>query len=186
MSQVSKDIIEIRFHGRGGQGAVIASEILAKAAIKEGMYASAFPSFGVERRGAPVSAFCRISSKPIWTHASIYEPDYVVILDQGLIRLTNVLQGMKSDGTAIINTSKSAEELGLPENTITFDATSAALKFGLGSQTSPIVNTAILGAFAKVCDVVPMNSILECIKQSVPAKREENAAAAEFAYGVVA
>ncbi|WP_400208431.1 2-oxoacid:acceptor oxidoreductase family protein [Candidatus Methanomassiliicoccus intestinalis] len=186
MSQVSKDNIEIRFHGRGGQGAVIASEILAKAAIQEGLYASAFPSFGVERRGAPVAAFCRISNKEIRTHASIYEPDYVIVLDQGLLGLTNVLQGMKKDGRAIINTSKNAAELGLPENTVTFDATSAALQFGLGSQTSPIVNTAILGVFARVCDAIPMSSILECIKKSVPAKREENAAAAEFAYGGVA
>ena len=105
MSQISRDTIEVRFHGRGGQGAVIASEILAKAAIREGLYASAFPSFGVERRGAPVSAFCRISDKEIRTHASIYEPDYVVVLDQGLIKLTNVLQGMKEDGTEIVNTS---------------------------------------------------------------------------------
>ncbi|TQS83528.1 pyruvate ferredoxin oxidoreductase [Candidatus Methanomassiliicoccus intestinalis] len=178
--------MEVRFHGRGGQGAVIASEILAKAAIREGLYASAFPSFGVERRGAPVSAFCRISDKEIRTHASIYEPDYVVVLDQGLIKLTNVLQGMKEDGTAIVNTSKTAAELGLPENTVTFDATSAALKFGLGSQTAPIVNTAILGAFARVCNAVSMSSIIDCIKSSVPAKREENAAAAEFAYGGVA
>ena len=93
---------------------------------------------------------------------------------------------MKKDGRAIINTSKNAAELGLPENTVTFDATSAALQFGLGSQTSPIVNTAILGVFARVCDAIPMSSILECIKKSVPAKREENAAAAEFAYGGVA
>jgi pyruvate synthase subunit porC len=186
LSQISRDTIEVRFHGRGGQGAVIASEILAKAAIREGLYASAFPSFGVERRGAPVSAFCRISDKEIRTHASIYEPDYVVVLDQGLIKLTNVLQGMKEDGTAIVNTSKTAAELGLPENTVTFDATSAALKFGLGSQTAPIVNTAILGAFARVCNAVSMSSIIDCIKSSVPAKREENAAAAEFAYGGVA
>lgn len=186
MSQVSRDNIEIRFHGRGGQGAVIASEILAKAAIREGKYASAFPSFGVERRGAPVSAFCRISDKQIRTHAGIYEPDYVVVLDQGLVNLTNVLQGMKTDGIALINSSKNAEDLGLPENTVTFDATSAAIKFGLGSQTSPIVNTAILGAFAKICNAVSMNSILECIKMSVPAKKEENAAAAEFAYGEIA
>jgi len=84
-------MIEIRFHGRGGQGAVVASELLARAAIMDGLMAAAFPSFGTERRGAPVLAFCRIDSKPIRIHAGIYEPDYVVVLDPKLISMVNVL-----------------------------------------------------------------------------------------------
>jgi 2-oxoacid:acceptor oxidoreductase gamma subunit (pyruvate/2-ketoisovalerate family) len=104
-------MIEVRFHGRGGQGAVVASEILAKAAVKEGMFASAFPFFGVERRGAPVMAFCRIDDRPIRIHAGIYDPDHVVILDQGLIKLVDVMQGHRKEGSVVVNTAKTLTEL---------------------------------------------------------------------------
>lgn len=177
-------MIEVRFHGRGGQGAVVASEILARAAVKEGMYASAFPFFGVERRGAPVMAFCRIDDRPIRIHAGVYEPDHVVILDQGLIKLVDVLQGHRPEGSIVVNTAKSLAELGLPldRRQILVDATTIALRRGLGSETAPIVNTAILGAFARACTSVSIDSILGSIRESVPAKREENVAAAEDAY----
>jgi 2-oxoacid:acceptor oxidoreductase gamma subunit (pyruvate/2-ketoisovalerate family) len=177
-------MIEVRFHGRGGQGAVIASEILAKAAVKEGKFASAFPFFGVERRGAPVMAFCRIDDRPIRTHAGVYNPDHVVILDQGLIKLVDVLQGHKKEGTVVVNTAKSIADVGLPmdHRLVLVDATSIALKRGLGSPTSPIVNTAILGAFARACTKVSIEAILESIRESVPSKRDENVAAAQDAY----
>jgi 2-oxoacid:acceptor oxidoreductase gamma subunit (pyruvate/2-ketoisovalerate family) len=177
-------MLEVRFHGRGGQGAVIASEILAKAAVKEGKYASAFPFFGVERRGAPVMAFCRIDDRPIRIHAGVYDPNHVVILDQGLIKLVDVLQGHQKDGSIVVNTAKTPAELGLPgdRRQILIDATSIALRRGLGSATAPIVNTAILGAFARACSVVSIDAILESIKESVPAKRDQNVAAAQDAY----
>lgn len=177
-------MIEVRFHGRGGQGAVIASEILAKAAVKEGMYASAFPFFGVERRGAPVMAFCRIDDRPIRIHAGIYDPDHVVILDQGLIKLVDVLQGHRKEGSVVVNTAKTLTELGLPldRRQVLVDATSIALRRGLGSETAPIVNTAILGAFARACTKISIDAILESIKESVPSKPQQNVAAAQDAY----
>jgi len=177
-------MLEVRFHGRGGQGAVVASEILARAAMKEGKYASAFPFFGVERRGAPVMAFCRIDDRPIRIHAGIYEPDHVVVLDHGLMRMVNVLEGQKEGGSLVVNTSLPLEELGLPSDrrTLLIDANTIALRRGLGSATAPIVNTAILGAFARACDIVSIDSILESIKESVPSKREQNVAAAQDAY----
>ncbi len=180
-------MLEIRFHGRGGQGAVVASEILARAAMKEGKHASAFPFFGVERRGAPVMAFCRIDDRPIRIHAGIYEPDHVVVLDHALMRLVNVLEGHKEGGSLVVNTSLPLKELSLPEGlrTVLIDATTIALRRGLGSATAPIVNTAILGAFAKACDIVSIDSILESIKESAPAKKEQNVAAAQDAYRAV-
>ena len=102
-------MIEIRFHGRGGQGAVTSAELLALAAIGEGKYAQAFPSFGPERRGAPVVAFCRISDQPIKIRANIYEPDIVVVLDASLLKIVNVAAGLKPKGI-IVTTSKDSPE----------------------------------------------------------------------------
>src|SRR4030066_1928203 len=102
-------MIEIRLHGRGGQGAVTSAELLALGAIKEGRYAQAFPSFGPERRGAPVVAFCRISDEDIKIRANIYEPDIVVVLDASLLKIVNVAAGLKSDGI-IVTTSKNSPE----------------------------------------------------------------------------
>ena len=165
-------MIEVRFHGRGGQGAVLASEILARAAIKEGLSASAFPFFGVERKGSPVTAFCRIDRRPIRLHTGIYEPDHVVVLDQALIRLTNVLSGLKGNGTVLVNSSRSPSELGLPTErpVATIDATSIALERRLGSQSAPIVNTAILGGLARQLDIVPIEAVLAAIRDMADRK----------------
>ena len=177
-------LIEIRFHGRGGQGAVLASEILARAAIMEGANASAFPFFGVERKGSPVTAFCRIDDRPIRLHTGIYEPDHVVVLDQALIQLTDVLTGLKDDGTVLVNSPHDPEDLGLSTDRKidTVDATSIALEHRLGSKSSPIVNTAILGGFARQCEFVPIKAILDSIRYMAPIKKEENAKAALEAY----
>ncbi|HHT74859.1 MAG: 2-oxoacid:acceptor oxidoreductase family protein [Methanomassiliicoccaceae archaeon] len=177
-------MIEIRFHGRGGQGAVLASEILARAAIMEGLSASAFPFFGVERKGSPVTAFCRIDRRPIRLHTGIYEPDHVVVLDQALIRLTDVLSGLKEDGTVLVNSPHKAEELGLPTDRrlATVDATSIALTHHLGSPSAPIVNTAILGGLARQCDIIPIDAVLDAIRYMAPARKEENAQAALETY----
>ena len=104
-------MIEIRFHGRGGQGAVTSAELLALAAIEEGKYAQAFPSFGPERRGAPVLAFCRIGDEPIKIRANIYEPDIVVVLDASLLKIVNVAAGLKPDGILVTTTNDSAEKV---------------------------------------------------------------------------
>ncbi len=178
-------MIEIRFHGRGGQGSVIASKILAKAFFMEGKYVSAFPYFGVERRGAPVTAFTRVDERPIRAKYQIYEPDYVIVLDPSLLKAVDVLKGLKKDGWVLINTIKTPDEIKKELNhdkIATVDATSIAIKHHLGSQAAPIVNTAILGAFSKVSGLVKIETVMNAIRESAPAKQEENALAAKDAY----
>ena len=184
---------EVRFHGRGGQGAVTAANILAIAAFKEKKYTQSFPMFGTERRGAPVAAFVRIDEKPIRIRSQIYEPDVVVVLEPGLVEVVNVSEGLKTSGLIVVNVrenpEKIAKRLGVENSGIaTCDATELAVEFGLGSRTSPIVNTAILGAYAKatenfdIPEKISLNSILNAIKEGVPTKPEENAKAAKKAY----
>lgn len=175
-------MIEIRFHGRGGQGAVTAANILADACFKEGKDVQSFPFFGVERRGAPVTAFTRIDDKEIRIKYQIYEPDFVVVLDHGLIKTVNVLEGLKENGAVLINTNKKPDEVKMKAKVMTVDAKSIALKYKLGTRVAPIINTAILGAFAKASGVVKIDSVVESIKEKAPAKKEENANAAKEAY----
>src|SRR4030042_4139863 len=153
-------MIEIRFHGRGGQGAVTSAEMLALAAIGEGKYAQAFPSFGPERRGAPVVAFCRIDDKPIKIRANIYEPDLVVVLDASLLKIVNVAAGLKPNGILITNTieapEKVKEDLKLKNRLAAVDATKIALEvLGL-----PITNTTMLGSLIKAWEVVKRDSFV--------------------------
>lgn len=142
-------MVEIRFHGRGGQGAVTSAEILAQAAILDGKYAQAFPSFGAERRGAPVLAFTRISNEPIRIRIGIYNPDIVVVLDSTLIQTEPVFSGLKDNGVVVINTKKSPEEIReefkFKGKIVTVDATKIAME-ELGV---PITNIAILGALCR-------------------------------------
>ncbi len=176
-------MIEIRFHGRGGQGAVTGANILAIAASKEGKDVQAFPYFGVERRGAPVTAFTKIDDKPVRIKSQIYEPDFVVVLDASLVKAVNVTQGLKNGGIVLINADKKPGEIkGIEGRIATVDATTIAIKYGLGSKEAPIVNTAILGAFAKASGIVKLESIILSIMESAPAKKEENAKAAKEAY----
>ncbi len=187
-------MIEIRFHGRGGQGAVVASDILADTAFRGGKYVQAFPMFGVERRGAPVTAFTRIDDKPIRIKFFIYNPDYVVVLDPTLVGQVDVTAGCgvsssykeQKEGKAMIlvNTAMQPSEVELkgPFKIATVDATSIAVEHGLGSRLAPIVNTAILGAFAKATGEITLDLLLDAIREGVPAKHEENAQAAKDAY----
>ncbi|MEM2868882.1 MAG: 2-oxoacid:acceptor oxidoreductase family protein [Thermoplasmata archaeon] len=173
-------MLEIRFHGRGGQGAVVASTILATALFEEGKNVQAFPYFGVERRGAPVTAFLRVDDKPIRIRSEITDPDAVVVLDTFLMKYVNVIQGLKPQGKILINSPKppSAFRDGIKQTVATVDATGIALKHRLGSRTSPIVNTAILGGMVRFLGIVRMDSVVKAIKATVPLKPEENAAAA--------
>lgn len=184
-------MIEVRFHGRGGQGAVIASNILAEAGFLEGKEISAFPFFGVERRGAPVTAYTRMADHPIRIKSGIYEPDYVIVLDPTLVKAVNVAEGLKPGGIVLVNTKETpaslSEELDLGEDrkVATVDATGIAIKHRLGSKAAPIVNSSVLGAFAKVSGLIRIESLVTSIKHNVPVKLEENAAAAQEAYGQV-
>ncbi len=184
-------MIEVRFHGRGGQGAVIASNILAEAGFLEGKEVAAFPFFGVERRGAPVTAYTRIAEQKIRIKSGIYEPDFVIVLDPSLLKAVNVADGLKPGGLVLINSKiapdKLRVELGLAEDKklATVNATEIAIKHRLGSKAAPIVNSALLGAFAKASGVVEIGSLIQGVKKLVPIKIDENAAAAQEAYDSV-
>jgi 2-oxoacid:acceptor oxidoreductase gamma subunit (pyruvate/2-ketoisovalerate family) len=175
---------EIRIHGRGGQGSVTAAELLAHAAFIEGKWVQAFPYFGAERRGAPVKAFARISEEPILVHSQIYAPDYVIVLDHAIHKFVDVTEGLKKEGIIIINTTKSPEEAGLRGRRIaTVDATGITLELNLLVAGLPVVNTAIVGAFAKATGEVKLPSVLKAINQTwAGSAGEKNAEAARRAY----
>lgn len=177
-------MIEIRFHGRGGQGAVVASKIIAEAAFYEGKDIQAFPYFGVERRGAPVTAFTRIDDRPIRIKSEIYTPDYVIILDPSLIGNIDMTYGLKEGGLVLVNIDKPPGDVQLDVDAriATVDARTIALNHGLGSRTAPIVNTALVGAFSKASNEVQIDNVLKAVKNNVPLKKEENAQAAKDAY----
>ncbi len=177
-------MVEVRFHGRGGQGSVIASNILAEAAFKEGMHVQAFPHFGVERRGAPVVAFTRINPKRIRIKHEIYEPDCVVVLDPTLMEAVDVTGGLKPGGLLLINTDKVPEafSFGGRFRVAVVDASHIALRHGLGDRTTPIVNTAVMGAFSRFTKLIKLKSVLSAIGDRVPIKRKENLDAAKEAY----
>jgi len=178
-------MIEIRWHGRGGQGAVTSVELLAVAAIDEGKHAQAFPSFGPERRGAPVEAFNRVDQKQIKVRSRIYNPDVAVVLDEGLVGLVNVAAGLKPDGILIVNTAKSAEEvkqtLNYKGKIATVDATGIAWK-ELGV---PITNTTMLGALVKVTKVVKLDSLRAPVEHRFGRIASKNMAALKRAYDEV-
>jgi len=179
--------LEIRFHGRGGQGAVVASELLAQAAFLDGKMPQSFPFFGVERRGAPVTAYTRIDDHPIGVRTSITTPDIVVVLEPSLLRTQPVTDGLREDGLLLVNTRNPAEELTIPvpARRATVDANQIAVAHGLGSLTMPIVNTAVLGALAAASGVVSLEALDRAIEEFVPARRAENRAAAVDGYHAV-
>lgn len=175
---------EIRIHGRGGQGAVTAAQLLAYTAFLEDKWVQAFPHFGAERRGAPVKAFARISDEPILVHSQIYDPDYVVILSPSLIGVVDVTGGLKKDGVVLMNTTKKPEEADLKDWRIaTVDATGIAIELGLLVAGFPVVNTAIIGAFAKATGELKIETCLKTIRERWSGSTgEKNARAAELAY----
>jgi 2-oxoacid:acceptor oxidoreductase gamma subunit (pyruvate/2-ketoisovalerate family) len=177
-------MIEIRFHGRGGQGAVVASKVLAVAFFHENLYVQSFPAFGVERRGAPVMAFLRVDRQSINLRVNIYQPDHIIVLDPTLLGAIDVTAGLKQDGWILINSHQPPGEFRELRGfrTATVDATSIAIENGLGSRTNPIVNTAILGSFSKVTGLVGIDSIALAIREEVPGKKNENVKAAREAY----
>jgi pyruvate ferredoxin oxidoreductase gamma subunit len=178
-------MLEIRWHGRGGQGAVTSVELFALSAIEEGKYAQGFPSFGTERRGAPVTGFNRVDDKQIKIRSGIYHPDVVVVLDASLVSLIDVAEGLKPEGTLIVNSSKSLAEL---KKDIRFagkiavcDATAIAWK-ELGV---PITNTTMLGALVKITGAVKFEALEGPIKERFGRLAVKNIAAAKSAYDQV-
>lgn len=177
-------MIEIRFHGRGGQGAVVASKLLASALFREGKSVQTFPAFGVERRGAPVMAFLRIDDHPIKLRTNVYRPDHIVVLDPTLIQVVDVTSGLNLNGWIILNSDHPPEEFKQfgAFRVATVDASRIAVENQLGSRTQPIVNTAILGAFSRVTGLVSIDAVAQSIAEEVPTKREANTRAARDAY----
>jgi pyruvate ferredoxin oxidoreductase gamma subunit/2-oxoisovalerate ferredoxin oxidoreductase gamma subunit len=164
----SKDLVEIVFHGRGGQGAVTAANLLVAAALKDGNKGvQAFPFFGAERRGAPVRAFARISEDEIHLRSEIYTPDIVIVLDESIMDIVDVLKGLKKDGKILINTRKKPSEFDFSKqfNVATVDATGVALKHEILVGGIPVVNTPILGSVPKILDRVTLKAIQDTVKE---------------------
>jgi len=177
-------MFEIRFHGRGGQGVVVASTVLASAFFREGKFVQAFPSFGGERRGAPVTAFTRVSDQEIRERFGIYRPDCLFILDSSLTGKTNVTSGLKPGHWIIVNSDRKPADYSFLAGyrVATVDGNSIAKKHGLGTPAMPIVNTTILGALPRVTSLLKIESILESVREYAPSKPEKNAEAALEAY----
>jgi len=177
-------MFQIRIHGRGGQGVVTAAEMLSIAAFREGKYAQAFPSFGSERTGAPVVAFCRIDDKEIRLREPVMQPDALIIQDPTLLHQVDVFAGLAPGGTILINTSRSFEELGLKElmhryRTCTVPASEIALKH----VGRPLPNAALLGGFAAISEQVSLDSVTAAIGEKFSGKvAAANAAAAAEAF----
>lgn len=179
---------ELRLHGRGGQGTVIASKLLAVALFLEGRQVQSFPMFGVERRGSPVTAFLRVDDEPIKLRCEIEAPDELIVLDATLIGTTDITAGLKSGGRILINTEQTPEDF--PQllekaHVTTVDASGIAVRHGLGGKSQPIVNTAILGAFAAETGWISVEHMIEAIREEVPVQIDANIAAATEAMTAV-
>lgn len=183
-------MFQVRIHGRGGQGVVTSAELLSVAAFDEGRHSQAFPSFGSERMGAPVMAFCRIDDKPIRLREPVMEPDALIIQDSTLLHQVDVFAGFKRDGYILINTSKSFEALGLAEfvkdcrqeRLCSVPATDLSVKH-LGR---PMPNVPLLGGFAAVSGRIKLESVVMAINDRFSGKvAQANIAAATEAYQIV-
>jgi len=175
---------EIIFYGRGGQGAVTAANLLASAALKSGNKGvQAFPFFGAERRGAPVKAFARISNEEIFLRSQIREPDIVVVLDTGIMDAIDVTQGLKENGTILLNTPRNPSELSLPYKTATVDATTIAIENEILVGGIPVVNTPMVGALIRLLDGVKLEALQEAVMERFKGRAgEKNANAVKVAY----
>ncbi len=179
-------MIELRIHGRGGQGAVVASKTLAQAAFLAGRYVQSYPDYGVERRGAPVVAFARIAEPgdDLFVRQDIREPHHLLVLDATLLDSGNPIAGLQTGGWVVVNTPDPPDALGIVPRfrVATVNATEIALRHGLGSTAQPVVNTAILGAFVRATGIVSLDDLLAAIEYEVPVKAAENRLAATEAH----
>ncbi len=168
-------LYEIRLHGRGGQGVVTAANLIAEAAVLEGLESQAIPFFGAERRGSPVVSYVRISDKPIRIHSKVEEPDIVIVFDEKLMSIVNVLEGLKDNGILVINSSRKPSELNLPKKVtvVTVNASSIVIKLGLVVAGWPLVNTAMLGAFSRVFKLISLEAFERAIRNHWSGKAAE-------------
>ncbi len=180
-------MFQVRIHGRGGQGVVSGAEMLSIAAFQEGRYAQAFPSFGSERMGAPVMAFCRIDDKEIRLREPVMQPDALIIQDPTLLHQVDLFRGVNTSGYILINSTRSFEELGLGEFTREFArhrlCTVPATEIAMKHVGRPMPNVPLLGGFAAVSGWVRLDSVIAAIRTKFPPKiAEPNVAAAAEAY----
>ena len=183
-------MFQIRIHGRGGQGVVTAAELLSVSAFLEGEFAQAFPSFGSERTGAPVMAFCRIDQRPIRLREPVINPDALIVQDPTLLQQVDLFDGLSSGGYILLNSTRSFEELGIAEFTGRFPAhhcrTVPASELAMKYVGRPLPNAALLGAFSGVTGLLKIESVIAAIRDRFPAKiAEANASAAQAAYDSV-
>ena len=183
-------MFQVRIHGRGGQGVVTAAEMLSIAAFEEGRHAQAFPSFGSERTGAPVVAFCRIADREIRLREPIMEPDAIIIQDPTLLHQVDCFAGLKKDGYILINTTKTFEQLGLGDFLRDWHAerlcTVGATELGLKHVGRPVPNVPLLGGFAAVSELIKLESVAKAIRDKFSGKvADGNIAAATEAYNIV-
>jgi len=167
---------EIRVHGRGGMGNVTAAELLAQGAFADGKFAQAFPSFGAERQGAPVVAFVRINDKPIRTRQQVYEPDYLIVQDPGLLYSDEIMEGLKPGGTVVVNTNRPGDELPIAEEFKIY--TVPALQVAYEIIGHPYFNVVMVGAFACATGLVRLEAVQEAIKTRFPGELGEKEAEA--------
>lgn len=168
-------LVEIRWHGRGGQGAVTASELFAEAAVLEGNFIQAFPEFGPERMGAPIKAFTRVSDKPITVHSQVYTPNMVVVLDPTLIGQVNVTEGLSDDGILIVNSPLDAETIG---KTLGFSGKIFALdatKIALETIGRAVANTSCAGALVKASGLIKLENLLSVTQEKFKEKLSQRA-----------
>jgi 2-oxoacid:acceptor oxidoreductase gamma subunit (pyruvate/2-ketoisovalerate family) len=187
MGVAEKPVYEIRWHGRGGQGAVTSAKILADAAFRSGFAGvTSQPSFGAERRGAPITASSRLAHEPIRVLSQVTEPDIVVVLDDSLLGVANATAGLASDGLLIVNTTRPAAELGIDAGAarvVTSDVSGAAQAVDLIVSGQPMVSTAVLGAFAAATGLITMDSVETAIRHMFTGKAaEKNVEAARIAF----
>ncbi len=183
-------MFQVRIHGRGGQGVVTATEMLSIAAFDEGRHAQAFPSFGSERTGAPVVAFCRIDDKEIRLREPIMAPDALIIQDPTLLHQVDCFAGLKPDGYILINTNKTFEQLGLADFVKSHRAdrlcTVAATEIALKHVGRPVPNVPLLGGFAAISGLIRLESVIKAIEEKFSGKvATGNIAAATEAYNTV-
>ena len=178
---------ERRFHGRGGQGTVVAAILLAQAFFRAGFHVQSFPSFGVERRGAPVEAYLRIGSEKILVRTTITAPHNILVQDNRLMQTVAVTRGMQPGGWALLNTPGGADfsHLFSDFRLASVDATGIAMKNNLGTRTHPMVNTAMIGAFARIMEMPPIDIVMDAIKADIAVAPEKNAQAAREAFETV-
>ena len=183
-------MLQIRIHGRGGQGVVTAAELLAVAAFEQGRHAQAFPSFGSERTGAPVVAFCRIDEREIRVREPILAPDVLIVQDPTLLHQVDVFQGLHPDGWVLINSRRSFDELGVGEIAQRFRherlATVPATEIALRHLGRPLPNAVLLGGFAALSGLIGLDAVAHALRERFPGKvGEANVAAAAEAYAFV-